>query len=65
MNELDTERWGKTFDDMIAKLQAEKDNFLELPDDTCEVKYTITFDFHGFEIKRNETHYVARQKRYE
>lgn len=65
MNELDTERWGKTFDDMIAKLQAEKDDFLELPDATCEVKYTITFDFHGFEIKRNATRYVAMQKRYE
>lgn len=65
MNELNTERWGKTFDDMIAKMQAEKDDFLELLDDTCEVKYTITFDFHGFEIKRNETRYVARQKRYE
>jgi len=62
MNELNNERYGKMFDDMIAKLQAEKDDFLELPDDTCKVEYTIIFDFHGFEIKRNATRYVATQK---
>lgn len=62
MNELNRERWRKIFDDMIAKLQANKDEFLELPDNSCKVEYTITFDFYGFEIKRNATCYVAMQK---
>lgn len=65
MNEIIGKEYGKMFDDMIAKLQAEKDDFLELPDDTCSVEYTITFDFNGFEIKRNATRFLAMQKRYE
>lgn len=62
MNELNTERYGKMFDDMIAKLQAEKDEFLELPDNTCRVEYTITFGIHGFDIRRNATCFVAVQQ---